>query len=176
MSKPNDTQPARSPLLPLRLNADDKFQIHCHKGIACFNACCKNMDITLTPCDIVRLKNRLGMSSYEFLATRTTRFDMDAHGVPGVKLGTQKGSSACQFLTKDGCSVYPDRATACRYYALGTVSMRKVREYREVQGVDRYDEVNKEWRQIVLKNALVARPLENLVHSAWISFIFAAMT
>ncbi len=179
MSKPNDTQPARSPLLPVRLNADDKIQFNCHKGIACFNACCKNIDITLTPYDIVRLKNRLGMTSYEFLATRTTRFEMDAHGVPGVKLRTQNGSSACQFLTEDGCSVYPDRPTACRYYALGTVSMRKVgtsseedfyfvvkedhclghqepkvqtvREYREEQGVDRYDEANKEWRQIVLK-------------------------
>lgn len=29
--------------------------------------------------------------------------------------------------------------------------VRTVREYREEQGVDRYDEVNKEWRQIVLK-------------------------
>lgn len=115
MSKPNDTQPARSPLLPLRLNADDKIQFNCHKGIACFNACCKNIDITLTPYDIVRLKNRLGMTSYEFLPTRTTRFDMDAHGVSGVKLRTQKGSSACQFLTEDGCSVYPDRPMACCY-------------------------------------------------------------
>ncbi len=74
----------------------------------------------------MRLKKRLGMTSYELLATRTTGFDMDTHDVPGVKLRTQKGSSACQFLTEDGCSVYPDRATACRYYALGTASMRKV--------------------------------------------------
>ena len=156
------------------------IQFNCHKGIACFNAFCKNIDITLTPYDIVRLKKRLGMTSYELLATRTTRFDMDAHDVPGVKFRTQKGSSACQFLTEDGCSVYPDRPTACRYYALGTTSMRivgtsseedfylmvkedhclghqepkvqTVREYREEQGVDRYDEANKEWRQIVLKN------------------------
>ena len=54
--------------------------------------------------------------------------------------------------------------------------VQAVRACREDQGVDRYDEVNKEWRQIVLKNALAARPLENLVHAAWISFIFAAMT
>lgn len=98
---------------------------------------------------------------------------------PGSSFVPIKAHPRCRFLTKDGCSVYPDRPTACRYYAMGTVSMRKVRAsseedfyfmvkedqcrghqepkvqavraYREEQGVDRYDEVSKEWRQIVLK-------------------------
>jgi Fe-S-cluster containining protein len=104
---------------------------------------------------------------------------MDAHGLPGVKLDHQSNSKACQFLTEEGCGVYQDRPSACRYYALGTVSMRKkaaaneenfyfvvkedhclghnepktqmVREYRHEQGVDDYDELNAEWRQVVLK-------------------------
>lgn len=173
-----DTE-AQSPLIPLRLGLDDRFQFRCHKGISCFNACCRSIDITLTPYDILRLKSRLGLASYEFLVKHTQRFDMDAHGVPGVKLNPKAGTSECQFLTEEGCSVYEDRPTACRYYALGSASMRKigateeeefyfvvkedhcrgheepvvqtVGEYRKDQGVDVYDALNREWRQLVLK-------------------------
>ena len=62
------------------MELDGKFQFHCHPGVACFNACCKGIDIALTPYDILRLKNRLGISSTEFLVRHTTRFDMDARG------------------------------------------------------------------------------------------------
>jgi hypothetical protein len=83
------------------------------------------------------------------------------------------------FLTPQGCGVYEDRPAACRYYALGMMSMRRkdssadedsyfvvkedhclghfepheqtVGEYRREQGVDRYDEANHEWRRIILK-------------------------
>lgn len=171
--------PVSSPVVPQKLGLDDSFQFRCHKGIACFNACCRSIDISLTPYDIVRLKNRLGLPSYEFLARYTSRFDMDAHGMPGVKLNPKPGTSECPFLADGGCSVYQDRPSACRYYALGTVSMRKtgesqeqdfyflvkeehclghnepttqtIGEYRAQQGVDIYDELNKGWRQAVLK-------------------------
>ena len=82
------------------------------------------------------------------------------------------------FLTPEGCGVYEDRPSACRYYALGHGMRKKdcaqrrrlyfvvkedhclghheprrltVREYRKEQGVEDYDEINAEWRQIVLK-------------------------
>lgn len=171
--------PVSSPVIPQRLRLEDSFQFRCHKGIACFNACCRSIDISLTPYDIVRLKNRLGLASYEFLASYTSRFDMDAHGMPGVKLNPKAGTSECQFLGEDGCGVYEDRPSTCRYYALGTVSMRTtggskeedfyflvkephclghdepttqtIGQYRAEQGVDVYDELNKAWRQAVLK-------------------------
>jgi Fe-S-cluster containining protein len=169
----------RSPILPVQLGLDDKFQFRCHKGIACFNKCCENIDIMLTPYDIVRLKNRFGMSSRAFIDEYTTDFAMDGHGMPGLKLRTQAGSNACVNLTADGCRVYQDRPAACRYYAMGLVSMRKkdsplaedgyfvvkeahclghdepvvqsVRDYRREQGVDQYDDINREWRKLVLK-------------------------
>jgi len=53
---------------PVRLSLDTKFKFRCHKGIGCFTKCCSNIDIMLTPYDIVRLKRRLGISSGEFLA------------------------------------------------------------------------------------------------------------
>ncbi|MHB1586196.1 MAG: YkgJ family cysteine cluster protein [Acidiferrobacteraceae bacterium] len=168
-----------SPIQPTKLELKDQFRFRCHKDIACFNKCCESIDITLTPYDILRLKTRLGISSQEFLHLYTVPFEMDAHGVPGVKLKTRDDTTACQFLTPDGCGVYDDRPSACRYYALGLMSMRKkdspvdedvyfvvkephcighfedqvqtVADYRHEQGVDRYDELNREWRQVVLK-------------------------
>ena len=168
-----------SPIVPVELTLDEKFQFRCRKGIACFNKCCENIDILLTPYDIVRLKHRLGLTSREFIDAYTTDFAMDGHGTPGLKLATRPGSAACINLTPEGCGVYEDRPAACRYYALGLVSMRKkdsptdedsyfvvreahclghqepvaqtVRDYRRDQGVDVYDEINREWRQIILK-------------------------
>ena len=177
-SLPDNSAPA-NPVIPVQLNLDDIFQFRCHQGIACFNKCCENIDILLTPYDIVRLKSRLGISSREFIDAYTTDFAMDGQGTPGLKLATKPGSAACIHLTPEGCGVYEDRPAACRYYALGLASMRRkdsptdedsyfvvkeahclghqepvvqtVRDYRRDQGVDVYDEINREWRQIILK-------------------------
>jgi uncharacterized protein len=168
-----------SPINPVKLGLDDTIQFDCHKGIACFNRCCRNIDITLTPYDILRLKRRLGLRAQDFIERYTVPFEMDHHGMPGLKLRTRADSPACQFVTEEGCAVYTDRPAACRYYALGSMGLRKkdspavediyfvvredhclghyeprtltVREYREEQGVDKYDEMNREWRDVVLK-------------------------
>lgn len=168
-----------TPVQPVQMSGDDTFQFRCHKGIPCFNKCCENIDIMLAPYDVLRLKKRLGLSSRDFLDHFTTDFQMDGHGMPGIKLGTKDETQACAFLTKEGCGVYEDRPSACRYYALGMLSMRKkdsptdedsyfvvkedhclghfeptvqtVHDFRKGQGLDAYDAVNREWRQIVLK-------------------------
>ncbi len=171
--------PYNSPLNPVKLSLDDTIQFRCHKDIACFNECCKRIDITLTPYDILRLKKRLALTSNEFLAQYTVPYEMDGHGMPGVKIRTADDNPACPFLSEEGCTVYEDRPTVCRYYALGLMSMRlqdssvdedtyflikedhclghnesrtiTVDDYRQEQGVDQYDEMNREWRQIILK-------------------------
>lgn len=168
-----------SPVQPVALGPQERFRFRCRKGIPCFNKCCENTDILLTPYDIVRLKNRLDLSSREFIDRHTRDSELDAHGTPGLKLGHKAGSQTCVFLRPEGCSVYEDRPAACRYYALGMMAMRKkgsavdedsffvvkedhclghfepheqtVGEYRADQGVDRYDEANREWRRIILK-------------------------
>lgn len=168
-----------SPVQPVALGLEERFRFRCHKGIPCFNKCCENTDILLTPYDLVRLKNRLDISSREFLDRHTRDCELDAHGTPGLKLGHKAGSRACVFLGPEGCTVYEDRPAACRYYALGLMSMHRkdsstdedsyfvvkedhclghlepheqtVGEYRRDQGVDRYDEANHEWRRIILK-------------------------
>ena len=171
--------PYESPVTPVELDLDSEIQFHCHKNISCFNACCKNIDITITPYDIIRLKRRFNMTSSQWVNRFTMPFPMDAHDMPGLKLSTKPGSSACIFLGEEGCSVYEDRPAACRYYALGSMGVRKqggdnvedlyfivredhckghdeprwltVREYLEEQGIVEYDENNRHWRDVVLK-------------------------
>lgn len=170
--------PFKSELVPEVLSNADEIQFRCYKGISCFNACCEHADVTLTPYDIIRLKRRLGMTSEEFLKQHTVPFEMDGQGVPGVKLKTDE-SGACLFVTNEGCSVYPDRPTACRYYPVGLMATRpkdeptdrsqyflikedhckgheedrriSIRDYRQEQEVEIYDEMNREWLQINLK-------------------------
>jgi Fe-S-cluster containining protein len=171
--------PFQSPVQPAQLTLESQIQFDCHCGISCFNACCKNIDITLTPYDILRLRKHLGLSSQEFVSRFTLPFEMDHHGLPGLKLLTKAGTMECVFLRESGCSVYDDRPTACRYYALGIMGVRKkdasvvediyflvkeahcrgheepkqltVGQYRQEQGAERYDEMNREWRDIVIK-------------------------
>ena len=146
----------------------------------------------LTPYDILRLKRRLKMDSKEFVGCFTTPFAMDFHDLPGLKMSTKPGTTECVFLAEAGCTVYEDRPAACRYYALGSMGVRKkdtseveniyfvvkeehckgheepkhltVAQYRNEQGVERYDEMNSEWRDVVLKKRssgpTVGRPTE----------------
>ena len=168
-----------SPINPEELTADSEFQFRCHKEIACFNACCKNIDLQVLPYDILRLKKHFGITSSEFVGRYTVPYEMDAQGIPGLKMVTKPGTSECIHLTEEGCGVYENRPAACRYYALGSMGVRKkeskqvediyfvvredhclghdephtqtVAEYRTEQGLDQYDDQNRHWRDLVLK-------------------------
>jgi Fe-S-cluster containining protein len=171
--------PFKSAVMPEALDESSEIRFRCHKGVSCFNACCRNADVTLAPYDIIRLKRRLGLTSAEFLAKHTVPFQMDAHGTPGVKLKTTD-AGACLLLDGDnGCSVYSDRPTVCRYYPVALLSMRprgapdssqrysmvredhckghledrsvSIADYRTEQGCREYDELNRGWYQLILK-------------------------
>jgi Fe-S-cluster containining protein len=178
MSKPKIPF-AESPVIPNMVGPDHVIQFSCHKGIGCWNACCANIDISLTPYDIVRLKKRLATSSTEFLREYTVPYEMEKDGIAGVKLRPVEGGTACRFMQPEGCGVYEDRPTACRYYPVALLSMRKqdeytdtqsyaivkeehckghevarkitIGDYREEQGLLEYDELARGWRQLVLK-------------------------
>ena len=49
------------------LNSNEKFCFACHTGVPCFTECCRQLDLTLTPYDTLRLKNRLKLHSGTFL-------------------------------------------------------------------------------------------------------------
>jgi hypothetical protein len=176
----SDSSPfGTSPVVPQSLDGGAALQFRCRKGIACWNACCSNIDIALTPVDIVRLKHRLDLSSSEFLSKYTVPYEMEKDGIAGVKLKPVDGGTACRFMTTEGCGVYENRPTACRYYPVALLSMRRqdesvdrqsyavVREdhclghrepvtqtidaYRAGQGVVEYDDAARGWRQLILK-------------------------
>jgi Fe-S-cluster containining protein len=168
-----------SPVMPAMLEGSKIINFRCHKGIGCFNACCKSIDISLTPYDIVRLKTRLGITSTEFLRDYTVPYEMEKDGLAGVKFKSVDGGTACRFMTDEGCSVYEDRPTACRYYPIALLSMRRqdeftdthsfalvkeehclghldareisIDDYRAEQGLVDYDELARGWRQLILK-------------------------
>lgn len=99
--------------------ADTVFHFDCHPGVKCFTLCCKNVDMTLYPYDIIRLKNALSLDSEEFLRRHTLLVNGDNIYFPTVKLKLlQNDSKACPFLATEGCSVYLDRPAACRTYPL----------------------------------------------------------
>ncbi|MDH5784000.1 MAG: YkgJ family cysteine cluster protein [Chromatiales bacterium] len=168
-----------SPVVPELFDGSKVISFRCHKDIKCFNACCSNIDISLTPYDIIRLKNRLGMNSDEFLLNYSFPYEMEREGMAGVKFKPVENGTACQFMVDEGCSVYEDRPTACRYYPVGLVSQRKqdeyvdrtafavvkephcmghledrkltIDEYRQEQGLEEYDKYGHGWRQLILK-------------------------
>lgn len=51
--------PCEHPVDPVEWSLDSEFRSHGHKGIFSINACCGNIDRTLTPYDIKRLKRRM---------------------------------------------------------------------------------------------------------------------
>ncbi len=52
---------------PFEYLEDNSFSFACHPGLSCFTECCRDLRLALTPYDILRLKNRLGLASNDFL-------------------------------------------------------------------------------------------------------------
>jgi len=108
-----------------RLGPEDTFHFSCHPGISCFNKCCADVNIFLSPYDVLRLRQRLGMSSTEFLQKHTLLPVQKDMKTPVVLLRMNEDEArSCPFLTKEGCGVYPDRPWPCRMYPLGLASSR----------------------------------------------------
>ena len=96
------------------------FPFACYPGISCYNRCCRDTDILLTPYDILRLRHALGVTSTEFLQTRVHYLKLPGTEIPLVKLKMQEDEQAsCIFLKSEGCSIYPERPTVCRSYPIG---------------------------------------------------------
>jgi Fe-S-cluster containining protein len=153
-----------------KLTLDDTFRFSCYKGIECFNKCCNNLNLLLTPYDIIRIKNNLGLTSTEFLKEYTTWQIGPSTGLPVVVL--KQINDKCPFVSDDGCTIYKDRPGACRLYPL--VRMRSkseeyyyvvreefcagfkeekewtVREWLEDQGAEKYNEMNDVFMELVL--------------------------
>jgi len=110
---------------PLKLTMDSKLKFRCHPGVSCFTACCGNIKIILTPYDILMLTRRLEMVPHEFLHTYTMPTYLEKTDMPGVMIKMREEDNKCPFVTPEGCTVYSDRPTACRYYPVGMADFRE---------------------------------------------------
>lgn len=96
------------------------YNFRCYPGIDCFNACCTDLNLVLTPYDILRLRKALDMGGVDFLRQHTTMHMEADTGFPEFRLRmTDNDDKSCAFVTDAGCTVYAHRPGACRMYPLG---------------------------------------------------------
>ncbi len=110
-----------------RLDADAKFKFSCHPGVSCFNQCCADVNIFLTPYDVLRLKNHLGIGSQVFLDKYTQLLADPKQQLPAVQLRmTETETKHCFFVNPEkGCTVYENRPWSCRMYPVGQASPKE---------------------------------------------------
>ncbi len=176
-------KPTEAGISPVQLNKKSRFKFKCHPGVKCFTKCCRGINIVLTPYDVIRLKNLLELDSEQFLAVYTKPELLEKTDLPVITLkmledeNSEEGS--CPFVRDDGCLVYTDRPSSCRYYPLGVASLSHkegadeddfyffinephclgfeedaqwtVEEWRKDQGVDIHDEINAEWTDLLVR-------------------------
>lgn len=110
---------------PFQYLDNNTFSFACHPGLPCFTECCRDLRLVLTPYDILRLKNRLGLTSGNFLDQYTDVKAGEHNGFPAVLLKMQENERrTCPFVTATGCRLYEDRPGACRIYPIGRASSR----------------------------------------------------
>ena len=121
---------------PTRLGPEAKFKFRCYPGVSCFTQCCSNIDIMLTPYDVLRLKKRLGLTSDQFLDKYTIMRvdDKSNHPYAYLSMG-QDEDKHCPFLknTTEGCDVYTDRPVTCRYYPIGQGMVKTEKEDASIE-------------------------------------------
>lgn len=152
------------------LTPESAFRFACREDLPCFTGCCRDVNIYLTPYDILRLRRALKIGSSRFLSEYTRHFLAKGSNVPVVQLEMDSESLRCKFVTADGCRVYGDRPWACRMFPLdltpveGEYGMiagkerclglcehtgKKVAEWLESQGIEPYTEMERAFGAVV---------------------------
>jgi Fe-S-cluster containining protein len=146
------------------MTSESSFNFSCHADLPCFTQCCRDVNIYLTPYDVLRMRRALRMGSREFLEKHTLIFpDKNTH-IPVVLLAMDAVTLSCKLVTDAGCQVYQDRPWACRMYpldiadcadeycmivdktrcfGLGEPQSSTVQQWLENQGVGPYVEMDK---------------------------------
>ncbi len=163
-----------------RLTLDDTFHFGCGPHVECFNRCCADVNIFLTPYDVLRMRKALKLSSGDFLSRYTIiPFDENQTLPVPLMLMNDSDEKKCHFVDSEkGCTIYNDRPWPCRMYPLGLAAeadddSRKggrfyflmtedhclgfkygkkwsVREWMDDQGVDSFDEFGELFKQVTV--------------------------
>ncbi len=161
-----------SDTIPERLGPDDSFGFGCNSDLECFNKCCRDINLFLTPYDILRMKRRLKISSREFLKIYTFPLFPVEIGHPVILLKMIPDETKnCPFVGEKGCLIYDDRPWSCRSFPLepaagmqppefsivkrdfclgfgGGKATYTVQKWRQTQSVAFYEEMNNEWKRV----------------------------
>jgi uncharacterized protein len=164
------------------LSPESRFRFHCRPGLACFNRCCREATIILSPYDILRLSRNLGLTTGDFLRRLTRREDEAGSGLPLVFMKPAR-TGGCPLLGAGGCKVYEDRPAACRLFPVtqgseltpqGVVERHFLRRldycqgftgeqewtlatWQTDQGFPEFDRPRRPWLSLLLKQAQPGR-------------------
>jgi hypothetical protein len=162
------------------LDRSSKFTFSCNKGISCWNLCCRDVDILLTPYDVLEMRTALRQSSGEFLEKNTKVVIDPKTAIPMVQIMLKPDGRLCVFSSDEGCGIYKNRPLLCRTYPIGMAALRKkddanpedeffffirekfckgfsqnkeftVGEWLKDQGADGLIEKNKDWLELILR-------------------------
>jgi Fe-S-cluster containining protein len=168
------------------LSLDSSFTFLCQADLACFNQCCRTPTIILSPYDLLRLRQGLGISSTA-VRERYTRQEIEPNSnLPLVVIDAYRSpEGGCPFLGDHGCTVYPHRPAACRLFPL-TMGSRltadgvvdyyfcrrldycrgfttevewTVAAWMTNQGFVEYDQGRRAWLEILLQAGLTEPPV-----------------
>jgi len=150
---------------------DDEFTFSCNSEVPCYNTCCRDINIFLTPYDVLRMRRGTWLPSGEFLKRYTIAL-LGEEGIPLVVLRMMEDQDkTCPFVASDGCSMYRDRPWSCRMYPVFPVSSEEqeflieekatchgfrgdktstIREWKRDQDIDIYDKMNDFYKDITL--------------------------
>ena len=103
-----------------RLCGGRRFSFACHPGLACFTECCRELELALTPYDVLGLCQEMKLTAAEFIDRYVVIEQNEKGGFPDLYLGMiDDGRASCPFISERGCSVYNSRPGACRAYPVG---------------------------------------------------------
>ena len=164
-----------------RMEIGHQIRFRCHSGVSCFTQCCQDITIVLTPYDVLRMKQGIGISSEEFLDKYTLIFPKENLLIPMIILKMNEENKKCPFVSEEGCAVYNDRPWPCRMYPLTmnddntfgliTDSSRchglkedvpwKISDWLVDQGIEPYDEMNELLSEITISLSSYQLDIDN---------------
>ncbi len=167
-----------------KLGINDGFNFNCNSELECFNKCCRDINLFLTPYDILRIKRRLNITSREFLKIYTIPLFPEEIGHPVILLRMMPDETKnCPFVSEEGCIIYDDRPWSCRSFPLEPVANSEsteftlikrdfclgfgkgkkentIKKWRDNQNLGFYEEINEEWKKVTHNRNF---PAENLL-------------